>query len=123
MKAVTVLVVDDESFVRRTAVMILKRGGYEAMEAASGPDAIDLVRSDPDAVGLVLLDMTMPEMNGHETMAALREIRPDLKVVLSSGYASPKATGESGAAPDAFLQKPYQMNDLYALVEKMLAGD
>jgi len=82
----TVLVVDDEQIVRRTAKTMLERYGYSVVLAENGREAVELYRVLADKIALILLDMTMPLMGGEETLRELKTIRPDVRVLLSSGY-------------------------------------
>jgi PAS domain S-box-containing protein len=108
-----VLVVDDEAVVRETASNMLRRVGLEPLPAASGQEAIDLLRQRGDAVSLVLLDMTMPGMSGAETLEELRRVRPDVKVLLSSGYSDVEVERHfGGKVVQGFLQKPYELSTL-----------
>ncbi len=81
-----VLVVDDEAFVRKVAQRVLKRAGFEVLLAEDGATAVELFRQHASAIQLVLLDLTMPDMDGEQTFKALRAIDPQVNVVLSSGY-------------------------------------
>ena len=104
----TVLVVDDEDVVRRTVKIALESKGFEVAVAENGREAIELLRQNSDRISLVLLDLTMPVMNGEETLERLREIRADVPVIISSGYSEAEARrrmGNMGAL--TFIQKPY----------------
>ncbi len=116
----TVLVVDDEELVRNVAALILKKHGFQVLTAADGREAIELASKSRD-LSLVLLDMTMPGMDGEQTHRALRELNPGLPVVLSSGF------GEQDAArrfrenpPDAYVQKPYRVGELVSAIRSVL---
>ncbi len=117
------LVVDDEDMVRRAVCLSLEDLGYRTLDAQDGARAVELFHSHARDVDAVLLDMTMPVMDGAETMAALRAIRPDLPVVLSSGY------DESDSMRDIaqddrvrFIQKPYLPEDLLAVIRSALTA-
>lgn len=113
----TVLVVDDEEIVRRTAVHTLKQYGYETVIAVNGAEAVELFRRDPKGFVAVLLDLTMPVMGGEETLRQLRVLNPGVRVVLSSGYNEEEAVQRfTGKGLAGFLQKPYTST---ALAEKM----
>jgi CheY-like chemotaxis protein len=118
----TVLFVDDDQSVRNFAKLALKRYGYDVLPAASGQAAIDLVGSDGDRIRLVVLDLTMPGMNGEETLSHLHELRPELDVIMSSGYTEAEVLPlfkDSRIA--GFLQKPYTMQQLARKVRTVLA--
>src|SRR6266566_8494328 len=105
----TVLVVDDEEPVRQVASEILVYLGYSVVTASSGEEAVEGVRNGtkPD---VVLLDIIMPGMNGHQTLRALRKIDPGLPVLISTGYSDRSAAAilvDEGA--DGFVNKPYHI--------------
>jgi PAS domain S-box-containing protein len=118
-----ILVVDDEEIVRRTAKTTLEKYGYKVLVAESGPQAVETYRRRPEAVELVLLDLTMPMMDGEEVLRALRAIRPDVKAIVSSGYSLEEATRRfAGHGVSAFLQKPYTAARLAHVVRAALAA-
>src|SRR5256885_14875559 len=82
----TILVVDDESMALVLIKRLLSEAGYQVVTAQSGFEALDLFRRQPQAFQLVLLDLTMPFMDGEETFHRLREIRADIPVVLCPGF-------------------------------------
>src|SRR5437899_2321335 len=82
----TILVVDDEEMVRCLAKTTLEWYGYTVLAAENGEQGVELFTALADQITLVLLDMTMPVMSGEETMRRLKKIRPDVRVILSSGY-------------------------------------
>jgi len=102
-----VLVVDDEPGVRTIARESLRRAGFEVTTVNDGAEAIDLLSTDKD-FQVVLLDMTMPRMNGTEAFRLIKELQPDLPVVLTSGYSAQEAVGRFGNDGIAgFIQKPF----------------
>ena len=116
-----VLVVDDEESVRGIAKSMLTRMGFAVLIANDGLQALELFRSRASEVRLVLLDMTMPHLDGEETFRELRRIRGDICVVLSSGYNEQDATNRfAGKGLAAFIQKPYRFEDLRGIVRKVL---
>ena len=107
--------------VRRTANAVLEKYGYRVLLAESGPQAIEIFRRDPDAVSLVLLDLTMPLMGGEETLEALCAIRPDVKAIVSSGYSEAEAVRRfAGRCLAGFLQKPYSPQALAEKIKSLL---
>jgi signal transduction histidine kinase/ActR/RegA family two-component response regulator/HAMP domain-containing protein len=120
----TVLVVDDEEVVRQLAARTLASAGYRVMVARHGDEAIEMVRAHPADIRAVLLDLSMPGRSGLEVQAILREISPEMRIILSSGFSaesleSPEAmTG--GAA--AFLPKPYGAKALLQTMRQVLDG-
>jgi CheY-like chemotaxis protein len=112
-----VLVVDDEAGVRTIARESLKRAGFTVTTVNDGAEAVDLLRDDR-GFDVVLLDMTMPRMNGLEAFRIIKEGQPDLPIVLTSGYSAQEAVGRFGADGVAgFIQKPFVPS---ALVKAML---
>ena len=112
-----ILLVDDEAVVRNVASRMLRRLGYEVVTAASGKEAIACFREHMGWVDLVIIDMVMPEMSGRDCFRALKEIDPEVRAVLSTGY------GLNGRAQEiidegmvGFVQKPY---DMEALAERI----
>lgn len=83
-----ILVVDDDAMVRRTTTATLAELGYNVVEAPGGATAVEIVRARPDRFSVVLLDLVMPGMTGSETFRALTAIRPDLPVVVCTGFAA-----------------------------------
>ncbi|HJT89138.1 MAG TPA: response regulator, partial [Bryobacteraceae bacterium] len=108
----TVLVVDDEEMVRRVAKATLEANGWRVLLANDGLAAIEQVREHSE-IGLILLDLTMPVMNGEEALDQILEARPGVKVVVSTGYGNREATARFGTSRVAgFLQKPYTARQL-----------
>jgi len=109
----TVLVVDDQPLVRTVAQRALRLFGYATIAAEDGIQAIQRFREHADKVDLVLLDLMMPVMDGVETLQHLREISPDVPVILSSGFSESEATRKfAGKSLAGFLQKPYSARQL-----------
>ena len=100
----TALVIDDEAGVRDLMRSILRRAGLKVETAGDGREGVERFRSLGDAVRIVFVDVTMPELDGREALAAMRAIRSDLTAVLMSGY-TPDDLATSGA--QEFLQKPF----------------
>jgi CheY-like chemotaxis protein len=118
-----VLVVDDEAIVRQIVKVALERAGHFVVVAESGRTAIQALQSERDRIGLVLLDWKMPGMDGRETLLGLRQISPEIKVVISSGLTQRDAEYHFRDEPFAgYLQKPYRMSELTALVDSTLRG-
>jgi len=117
----TVLVVDDEEFVRNLATKMLAAAGLNVMTAADGREAVEVFRENADRIDLVLLDMTMPQMGGEETFQELRKCRSDARVILSSGYSECDVTARfSGKGLAGFVQKPYVSEELIEVVRQVL---
>jgi two-component system cell cycle sensor histidine kinase/response regulator CckA len=109
----TILVVDDEPAVRKLAQLILEQRGYSVLNAADGREAVDSFRDNANQIVAVLLDMTMPVMSGKEAFRQIRDIRPDVPVIVSTGYSESVAIEQFGTdAAIAFIQKPYTVTKL-----------
>jgi len=118
-----VLLVEDEDSLRHLARAMLENFGFRVIAAKDGVEAAEIFRRRRDEVLLAVCDLTMPRMNGWETLEALRKTRPDLPAVLVSGYDEGQVMAEGHAASvQVFLQKPYSMAELKAAVAKALAG-
>jgi len=117
----TILLVDDEDMIWDVIMDMLQELGYSVVLASNGREAVEIYRSNPGEIDLVLLDMVMPELDGHEAFFQLKEIDPDVCVLLSSGYVSEEdARDVLDAGAVSFLQKPYRMIDLARLVRGIL---
>jgi PAS domain S-box-containing protein len=117
----TVLVVDDEENSRTVPKLILEKAGCEVLLAEDGVEAVEVFSRDKGKVDLILLDMTMPRLSGKETLAELRKIDSEVKIVLTSGYSKRDATSRFGSKEiSGFIQKPYTPGDLISLVAEMM---
>jgi two-component system, cell cycle sensor histidine kinase and response regulator CckA len=117
----TILVVDDEPAVRAMAVKMLAPTGLSAVTAVDGVDAVARFEAEPDRFSLVLLDLTMPRRGGVETFEAIRRIRPQVPIVLMSGYAEEEASARFvGRGLAGFLQKPFTLAELVTALQSGL---
>ena len=117
-----VLLVDDEDMVRDMATAMLRRIGYRVIEAADGVEAVALFRQHRASINAVLCDLSMPRMDGWETLAAVRAIEPGVPVIFASGYSEAQVMqGDHPRPPQAFLHKPYQLSDLKAALARVLS--
>ena len=117
----TILLVDDEDMVLYAGEGMLKAMGYKVLLARSGKEAIELYKKNKDRIDIVLLDMIMPDMGGGETYDRMKDINPDIKVLLLSGYSidgQAKEILERGC--DSFIQKPFNMRQLSQRIRKIL---
>jgi two-component system cell cycle sensor histidine kinase/response regulator CckA len=118
----TILVVEDQTEVRRLARAALEGYGYRVLDAASAADALAVCRTHPAPIHLVLTDVVMPEMTGRDLADRLRPLRPDTKVLFMSGYTD-NVILHQGALPAgvAYLQKPFTPEALALKVREILA--
>lgn len=116
-----VLVVDDEDEVREFMVEVLRGQGHEVLQARDGSEALEVYDAHATRIGAVVLDLTMPVMDGETALRHLRARNPDLPVVLSSGFSATDARKRhQGHAVTRFLQKPYRAAALLEAVEAAL---
>lgn len=116
-----VMVVDDDDYILQAVYVALESYGYSVLLADGGPAAIELFKERSEEIDLVLLDMLMPGMSGEQTFSVLRAIRPDVKVLLSTGYAPDEAAQrftETGLV--GFLRKPYDPDELAGEVQRII---
>ncbi len=116
-----VLVVDDEEMVRRLAERILQRFGFEAILAKNGRHALEVYEEHRGSLLAILLDMTMPELDGVETLQALRKQDVKIPVIFSSGYTEQEAVHRLVEDPLVFyIQKPYKPSALVSLLRTLV---
>jgi two-component system cell cycle sensor histidine kinase/response regulator CckA len=123
-RSATILLVEDEVAVRATARRMLERMGHTVLEASNGEEALRVHREHSEAIDILLTDVVMPIMGGRELAERLREERPDLRVLYTSGYTDEAVVRHGiveGSA--AFLQKPYQPAALAEKVADVLGGE
>jgi two-component system, cell cycle sensor histidine kinase and response regulator CckA len=116
----TVLIVDDEQEVRAVALRMVERCGYGAVGAADGQEAVELVREAAARYDCVLLDLTMPRMGGEDALREIRQIAPELPVLLCSGYPAQELTERfAGLGFSGFVQKPYRLAEIRGRLEAL----
>ena len=115
------LVVDDEELVRMVIKAVLSYRGYQVSDAEDGQDAVEKYRAASPPFDLVLMDMHMPRLNGHDAIMRIREINPRVKAVLLSGGLQDGASDSATSLPGvAFLHKPFENQELVRLVRELL---
>ncbi len=119
-----VLIIDDDDVVRSVTQQIVQRSGFGVILAHSGREGINLFAEHRDQIGCVLLDMSMPEMDGADTFRELRGIERDLRVIVISGY-SADDLGDCfrSERPFAFIQKPFTISELDATLRTAMGID
>ena len=114
--------IDDEEVVRQAARSALERFGYGVIVAGDGEEGVRLFRERSSEISLILLDMTMPVLSGEEALPRLLQIRPGVRVVVSSGYSEVEAERRfADARLSGFIQKPYSALQLARCVDKALS--
>ncbi len=112
-----VLVVEDVGLIRMTTVDMAQELGFDTAEAGDGPQALEVLRSDP-SIEILLTDLGLPGMSGHELMATARRLRPDLRIVIASGYSTETET-EGNPAGAVILTKPFDLGALKRALESV----
>lgn len=120
-QAGTILIVDDEDVVRDLLSEMLQHLGFHTIVARDGVEAVDIYRDQWNEIDLVFLDMIMPRLSGKETFLEMKRIRPDVRVILSTGFS------RNGSVQDVldqgilgFIQKPYSLDQLAASISEAL---
>lgn len=117
-----ILIVDDEELVRLVARDILEYNGYEVKTASGGREGIEIFAGERDAIDVVLLDMSMPDLSGHDTLKELIKIRPGLKVIMSSGFGmDEKVQAAIKLGASSFIHKPYTNDQLLKAVGEVIS--
>jgi PAS domain S-box-containing protein len=116
----TVLLVDDEETVRGIGAEMLRELGFSVITADDGREGVEAFRNNPD-ISFVILDLTMPHMDGEQCFRELKQLNPNVKVIMSSGYNEQEVTQKFvGKGLAGFIQKPYKMSVLEEAIRKML---
>ncbi|RXK55119.1 PAS domain-containing hybrid sensor histidine kinase/response regulator [Oleiharenicola lentus] len=117
----TVLVVDDEETVRTVAARMLERLGFSVVMANDGREGMERFRTDPTRFTLVLLDLTMPHLDGEETFRQMRMLNPTVRVILTSGFNQQEAINRfTGKGLAGFIQKPFELASLIQVIRSVL---
>jgi len=118
-----VLLVDDEELILQTIGAALEAIGLEVTTARDGLEALERFRDSQPKPDLVLMDLTMPRMDGREAFGAMHDLDPSVPIVLSSGYTEGDSVQTlAGQGPAGFMQKPYQIKELRLLLQQVLGG-
>lgn len=115
----TVLVVDDDPLIQAVVSMMIESLGFAALVAADGSEGLQLVEKHRQEIFLILCDLSMPGMDGWQTISALRSLAPELPVVLASGYAVDQAMCSNHPdQPWAIMNKPYVIDELDKILQR-----
>jgi CheY-like chemotaxis protein len=115
----TVLLVEDEPFVRDATCRVLREAGFDVMAAADAAEAATLFEQNRSSIDLLITDVVLPERNGRELGQYLRQRSPSIPILLTSGYVE-QDDSESEEARTYYLQKPYTKRELIGKMEKIL---
>lgn len=117
----TILVIDDEISVRRLTQSVLEHFGYDVLVAENGMRGLRVLEQNPNKVDVVILDMSMPKMDGEETLRRIRELGEQVPVVLTSGYTEVEINDRVGKLDaSAFIGKPFSPKDLIQQIRKLI---
>ncbi|PWH19809.1 MAG: hypothetical protein DDG58_04300 [Ardenticatenia bacterium] len=117
----TILVIDDEDMVCELVADALRLMGLQALTASDGEEGVRLFQEHATEIACVILDLTMPCQDGANTYHALRAVRPDIPIILTSGYSLQEVLQRlEGQKPDGFLHKPYPLEELRRAVESVI---
>lgn len=117
----TVLLVDDEDLVRKLGQRILERHGYTVLSATDGKEALKVYEEERSRISLVILDLVMPRLGGWQCLEELQAMDPEVKVVISSGYASGGSVAEpTKFGAKAYVPKPYNAKQMLMTVREVL---
>ena len=117
----TILLIDDEKMILEVGCELLQEMGFKVLSAMSGQEAINVFQNSREKIDMIIMDMIMPGMSGSETFDHLRKIKPDVKILLSSGYSvDGQATKILQRGCNGFIQKPFNINQLAQKIQKIL---
>jgi PAS domain S-box-containing protein len=116
----TVLLVDDEEFIRELGARILTKHGYTVLQAVNGKDALDIFERERSRISLVILDVIMPVMDGGECLCRLLEIDPDVKVIVASGFSADSMKDTFRRSAKGMASKPFRPKELLRAVRRAL---
>ena len=118
----TILLVDDEPVVLDVGALMVKKLGYNVLQAANGMEASQIFRDNVDDICLVILDMILPDESGLDTCKKLKEIKSDVKVLHTSGLGRAQNGDALERDFDGFLQKPFRIEDLSSTIKDLLVS-
>jgi CheY-like chemotaxis protein len=116
----TILLVDDEAIIRNLGRTILQRYGYRVLLAEDGLEALQVYRQHAEPIDLVILDLVMPRLSGHDTLRQLQQLDPRVRVLFSSGYSAEQVTETIQDGVLGFVHKPYRPQELAQKVRGIL---
>ncbi len=117
----TVMLVEDEEMLRELGVMLLESDGYRVLAAKDGVEAVEMFARHAEEIGLVICDLGLPRMGGRDVFLRMKEIKPDVRVIVASGYLEPSMRAEIlRAGVIETVQKPYDFRDLIARIREVI---
>jgi CheY-like chemotaxis protein len=120
----TILIADDEKYIRDLTTRMLNISGYKVHLARNGKEAISIFNDKKDEISCILMDLTMPELDGREAFTEIRKINPDIPVIITSGYCEFDIVSKfADEKISGFLQKPYNLEDILSAIENAVSPD
>ena len=120
--SIRLLLVDDEDLVRTTSSVMLEDAGFRVLAAADGQEGLELFERHMAEIDAVILDLTMPRLDGEQCLRRLRALRPGIPVLLMSGYSVQGAVPTDLSPAPAFLHKPFDPEDLLREAARLIAA-
>ena len=118
-----VLLVDDDAVVRRATRRLLERQGYTVREGTNGKEGVDQFAAAANEIAFVILDVTMPVMNGPEAFGHIRKLNPAIPVIVASGLDAGETAAEFPGPGVTFLPKPFKLEQLLQKMREILPSD
>ena len=117
----SILIVDDEPLIRQIVTRILTEANYNVISADSGKKATELYNENKDKIALVILDLTMPDLNGRDTFLELQKVNPNIKAIICSGFINNELVESMGALGIYhFVKKPFTIDSYKKIVYNVL---
>ena len=116
----TILLADDEEMVLDIGVQMLKRLGFNVIPVDSGRKAIETFVEKKDSIDIIILDIVMPDLGGAEVVDAIKDIDPNSKIMLSSGYGKDRKVNDIMQNCHGFIQKPFSLQELSASLQSII---
>ncbi len=117
----TILLIEDENAVMDTSCAILEKLGYRVLKAKSGKEAVNITKTSDEDIDLAILDIGLPDMPDDAVYEQMMKVRPDLNVLICSGYASDGPVKKVlNAGAQGFIQKPFLIEELSSKVKEVL---
>ena len=116
----TILLVDDERAILKVCTFLIEELGYNVLQAENSQKATQIFRDNEDVICLVILDMNLPDENGSDTCKRLNEINSEVKILHTSGLGSAQGVESLGCGCNAFLQKPFRIEELSKKINDLL---
>lgn len=118
----SVLIADDEPMVLMITQQLLQDSGFKVLTAEDGCQAVEIFQAHADEIGCVVLDVTMPRLNGEDAARRIRAIRPNTRILLASGIGGAELLGRMAGVIDGCVQKPFRIDELCDRLKSIMRG-